>query len=233
MEILIVIVLFGMLAGIIMQSYTTISQVSFRIHQEKEIAKEALMLSQILENLAQTTTIDYSKYESSELSSTKWIVEKLHLKGNDKTQYEIFSTESCITNKALHDRAPQAPKEEKSDTTPDPTCQLQLISTKEGKSQTSTLLDGKNFKLSKISFKIMPFMGKEKRQEYLQNPNSETTPINTPDDAKPAFWLLGNLYSNYYNPHKRSNNIILPLQLFFSLQGETPSLYSQLESTNE
>lgn len=233
MEILIVIVLFGMLAGIIMQSYTTISQVSFRIHQEKEIAKEALMLSQILENLAQTTTIDYSKYESSELSSTKWIVEKLHLKGNDKTQYEIFSTESCITNKALHDRAPQAQKEEKSDTTPDPTCQLQLISTKEGKSQTSTLLDRKNFKLSKISFKIMPFMGKEDRQKDLQNPNSENTPINMPDDAKPAFWLLGNLYSNYYNPHKRSNNIILPLQLFFSLQGETPSLYSPSDWDHE
>lgn len=209
-----------------MQSYTTISQVSFRIHQEKEIAKEALILSQVLENLAQTTTIDYSQYETSQLQADKGIVEKLHLKGNDETQYEISSTGKCISNKELYNRAQPLQKEEKSDATPDPTCQLQLISTKEGKSQTSTLLDGKNFKLSKISFKLMPFIGKEQLKARLSTNNSENQTDKTPDDAKPAFWLLGNLYSNYYNPHKRSNNIILPLQLFFSLQGETPSLYS-------
>lgn len=220
-EILIVVVLFGLLSGIIIQTYMTISQVSFRLHQEKEIAKEALILSQVLENLSQSTTIDYWKYSSDQLIHSQWIVEKLQLKGNDQTEYEISSTGSCISSKDLYDRASDEKKQEKSDSPLDQSCQLQLITTTGGKSQTSFLLDGKNFKMSQIQFKVMPFMGKAELKTALENEKT------TPDDGKPAFWILGNLYSNYYNPHKRSNNILLPIQLFFSLQGETESIYSQ------
>ena len=38
-EILIVVWLFWLLSGIILQTYTTISRISYRIQQEKEIAK--------------------------------------------------------------------------------------------------------------------------------------------------------------------------------------------------
>ena len=50
-EILIVLVIFWMLSGIMLKTYSTISQVSFRIGQDKELAKESLILSQVLDKI--------------------------------------------------------------------------------------------------------------------------------------------------------------------------------------
>ena len=228
-EILIVVILFWMLAGIIMKTYTTISQVSFRIQQEKEIAKEALVLSQVLDNLAQSTTIDYEKYQSSDLVANNGIVDTLYLSG-DARKYQISSSDSCkeddkITEKLENsDQSTEQSENQKN-------CQLLLTTTIGG--QTTSLLDGQNFKLSKIKFKIIPFIWKRELKGKLQSENSENTDLNElPQDWKPAFRLLGTLYSNYYNPQKRTNNISLPLQLFFSLQGKTESLYSDT-NTND
>ena len=212
-----------------MKTYTTISQVSFRIQQEKEIAKEALVLSQVLDNLAQSTTIDYEKYQSSDLVANNGIVDTLYLSG-DARKYQISSSDSCkeddkITEKLENsDQSTEQSENQKN-------CQLLLTTTIGG--QTTSLLDGQNFKLSKIKFKIIPFIWKRELKGKLQSENSENTDLNElPQDWKPAFRLLGTLYSNYYNPQKRTNNISLPLQLFFSLQGKTESLYSDT-NTND
>ena len=235
-EILIVVILFWMLAGIIMKTYTTISQVSFRIQQEKEIAKEALVLSQVLDNLAQSTTIDYDQYKSSDLVTNNGIVDTLYLSG-DSGKYQIFSSDSCKEDDKKDDKITE--KLENSDLSTEKSedlnpCQLLLTTTIGG--QTTSLLDGQNFKLSKIKFKIIPFIWKRELKGKLQSENSENsenTDLNElPQDWKPAFRLLGALYSNYYNPQKRTNNISLPLQLFFSLQGKTESLYSDT-NTND
>lgn len=211
-----------MLAGIIMKTYTTISQVSFRIQQEKEIAKEALVLSQVLDNLAQSTTIDYEKYQSSDLVANNGIVDTLYLSG-DSGKYQI-SSDSCkeddnkITEKLENsDQSTKNSENQKN-------CPLLLTTTTGGQTTTNALLDGQNFKLSKIKFKIIPFIWKSALKEQLQSEKSDLSKL--PQDWKPAFRLLGTLYSNYYNPQKRTNNISLPLQLFFSLQGKTESLYS-------
>ena len=227
-EILIVVILFWMLAGIIMKTYTTISQVSFRIQQEKEIAKEALVLSQVLDNLAQNTTIDYEKYQSSDLVANNGIVDTLYLSG-DSGKYQISSSASCTkdnkmtTNLETPDQRTEQSKNQK-------TCELLLTTTTGGKTIENSLLDGKNFKLSKIQFKIIPFIWKSELKKSLQAENPDLRKL--PQDWKPAFRLLGTLYSNYYNPKKRTNNISLPLQLFFSLQGKTESLYSDT-NTND
>ena len=221
-EILIVVILFWMLAGIIMKTYTTISQVSFRIQQEKEIAKEALVLSQVLDNLAQSTTIDYEKYQSSDLVANNGIVDTLYLSG-DSGKYQISSSDTCSPAQELYEQAEKSePKtENQKEETP---CQLSLTGTTKDWETSHLLLDGKNFKLSKMQFKIIPFIWKSALKEKLQSENPDLSKL--PQDWKPAFRLLGTLYSNYYNPQKRTNNISLPLQLFFSLQGETESLYS-------
>ena len=218
-EILIVVILFWMLAGIIMKTYTTISQVSFRIQQEKEIAKEALVLSQVLDNLAQNTTIDYEKYQSSDLVANNGIVDTLYLSG-DGGKYQISSINTCLTDKEFDKQAEKSkPKtENQKEETP---CQLSFTGTTKDWKTSHLLLDGKNFKLSKMQFKIIPFIWKAKLKEKLETDASET-----PQDWKPAFWILGTLYSHYYNPNKWTNNISLPLQFFFSLQGKTESLYS-------
>ena len=41
------------------------SMISFRIGQDKELAKESLILSQVLDNIAQTATIDYERYKGN------------------------------------------------------------------------------------------------------------------------------------------------------------------------
>lgn len=221
-EILIVVVLFGLLSGIILQTYTTISQVSFRIHQEKEIAKEALILSQVLENLAQTTTIDYDQYQRNSLQERHWIVDTLYLK-DDRDKLSLKTTGNCLPStgtipSASQDNTPPNNAEQ------DSLCQLILT---QGEKKI-TLLDWKNFKLSKFQFKIIPYIGNKKLKELYKN--NGPLPDNLPPSGQPAFWLIGSLYSNFYNPDKRSNNIALPLQLFFSLQGKTESLYSSPKS---
>ena len=227
-EILIVVILFWMLAGIIMKTYTTISQVSFRIQQEKEIAKEALVLSQVLDNLAQSTTIDYEKYQSSDLVANNGVVDTLYLSG-DNGKYQISSSDSCKEDDKITEKLEKSDlsTEKSEDLNP---CELLLTTTIGDQTTENSLLDGKNFKLSKIKFKIIPFIWKSELKESLQKENPYLSKL--PQDWKPAFRLLGTLYSNYYNPQKRTNNISLPLQLFFSLQGETESLYSDT-NTND
>lgn len=212
-----------MLAGIIIKTYTTISQVSFRLQQEKEIAKEALVLSQVLDNLAQSTTIDYEQYQSSDLVANNGIVDSLYLKGDNGDEYQISSINTCLTDQELYEQAEKSElkTENQKEETP---CQLSFTGTTQDWKTSHLLLDGKNFKLSKMQFKIIPFIWKEDLKKNLAS--------DTPKDWKPAFWILGTLYSNYYNPQKRTNNISLPLQLFFSLQGKTESLYSDI-NTND
>jgi hypothetical protein len=53
------------------KTYSTITQISFRIGQDKELAKESLILSQVLDNISQTATIDYEQYEEDELMNNK------------------------------------------------------------------------------------------------------------------------------------------------------------------
>ena len=213
-----------MLAGIIIKTYTTISQVSFRLQQEKEIAKEALVLSQVLDNLAQSTTIDYDQYKSSDLDlvATNGIVDTLYLSG-DTGKYQISSINTCLTDQEFDEQSEKSDPKTENQKEESP-CQLLLTSSNQDWETTHLLLDGKNFKLSKMQFKIIPFIGKNELKEKLKGDSSDT-----PKDWKPAFWILGTLYSHYYNPNKWTNNISLPLQFFFSLQGKTESLYSIID----
>ena len=101
-EILIVVWLFWLLSGIILQTYTTISRISYRIQQEKEIAKEALVLTQVLENLAQTTTIDFSKHLN--LQASNGMVSALYLKDEKNQGITINTTGTCFQASKLRDQ---------------------------------------------------------------------------------------------------------------------------------
>ena len=72
--------------------------------QEKEIAKEALVLTQVLENLAQTTTIDYSKYRYSDLQSSGGMVSELHLKDENNQGITINTTGTCFQASELREQ---------------------------------------------------------------------------------------------------------------------------------
>ena len=237
-EILIVVWLFWLLSGIILQTYTTISRISYRIQQEKEIAKEALVLTQVLENLAQTTTIDYSKseYSYSALQSSGGIVSELHLKDEKNQGITINTTGTCFQASELRKEKENwsssefellpVENEETLKTIRNSNCKLILEKNRER----ITLLDSKKFNISQAQFKIIPFISNQDLQNIYTSENQNTDISKLPPAGKPGFWLFITLTSKHYTPSQRSNNVVLPLQTFVSLQWTTPSIYSPVKN---
>lgn len=229
-EILIVVWLFWLLSGIILQTYTTISRISYRIQQEKEIAKEALVLTQVLENLAQTTTIDYSEYKYSKLQTSEGMVSELHLKDENNQGISINTTGTCFQASELREQKQlellPVEKEKTLKTIRNSNCKLILKKNKEE----ITLLDSKKFNISQAQFKIIPFISNQELQNIYASENQNTDISKLPPAGKPGFWLFITLTSKHYTPSQRSNNVVLPLQTFVSLQWTTPSIYSPVKN---
>ena len=229
-EILIVVWLFWLLSGIILQTYTTISRISYRIQQEKEIAKEALVLTQVLENLAQTYTIDYSKpeYSYSDLQSSGGIVSELHLKDENNQKITIKTEGACFQASQLREQKENwsSSEEETLKTIRNSNCKLILKKNKEE----ITLLDSKKFNISQAQFKIIPFISNQDLQKIYEIEKQDSNIKELPPAGKPGFWLFITLTSKHYTPSQRSNNVVLPLQTFVSLQWTTPSIYSPVKN---
>lgn len=235
-EILIVVWLFWLLSGIILQTYTTISRISYRIQQEKEIAKEALVLTQVLENLAQTTTIDYSEYKYPKLQRSEGIVSELHLKDENNQGITINTTGTCFQASELREQKENwssselellpVENEKKLKNIRNSNCKLILEKNWEG----ITLLDSKKFNISQAQFKIIPFISNQDLQKIYASESQNTDISKLPPAGKPGFWLFITLTSKHYTPSQRSNNVVLPLQTFVSLQWTTPSIYSPVKN---
>ena len=229
-EILIVVWLFWLLSGIILQTYTTISRISYRIQQEKEIAKEALVLTQVLENLAQTTTINDSKYRYSDLQSSGGMVSELHLKDENNQGITINTTGTCFQASQLREQKQlellPVENEETLKTIRNSNCKLIL----EKNWETITLLDSKKFNISQAQFKIIPFISNQDLQKIYEIEKQDSNIEELPPAGKPGVWLFITLTSKHYTPSQRSNNVVLPLQTFVSLQWTTPSIYSPVKN---
>ena len=234
-EILIVVWLFWLLSGIILQTYTTISRISYRIQQEKEIAKEALVLTQVLENLAQTTTIDFSKHLN--LQSSNGMVSALYLKDENNQGISINTTGTCFQASELREQKENWSSSELEELLPvekeetlkkirNSNCKLIL----EKDWEKITLLDSKKFNISQAQFKIIPFISNQDLQKIYANESQNTDISKLPPAGKPGFWLFITLTSKHYTPSQRSNNVVLPLQTFVSLQWTTPSIYSPVKN---
>ena len=236
-EILIVVWLFWLLSGIILQTYTTISRISYRIQQEKEIAKEALVFTQVLENLAQTTTIDYSKHPYWDLQASDGMVSALYLKDENNQGISINTTGTCFQASELREQKENwssseleellpVENEETLKTIRNSNCKLILKKNKEE----ITLLDSKKFNISQAQFKIIPFISNQDLQKIYEIENQDSNISKLPPAGKPGFWLFITLTSKHYTPSQRSNNVVLPLQTFVSLQWTTPSIYSPVKN---
>ena len=88
------------------------------------------MLSQVLDNLAQSTTIDYGKYQSSDLVANNGVVDTLYLKGDNGGEYQISSINTCLTDQEFDEQVEKSePKtENQKEETP---CQLSLTTTQD------------------------------------------------------------------------------------------------------
>gem|GEM_PF-913535 len=177
-------------------------------------------MTQVLENLAQTTTIDYSKseYSYSALQSSGGIVSELYLKDEKNQGITINTTGTCFQASELREQKQlellPVEKEGTLKTIRNSNCKLILKKNKEE----ITLLDSKKFNISQAQFKIIPFISNQDLQKIYEIENQDSNIKELPPAGEPGFWLFITLTSKHYTPSQRSNNVVLPLQTFVSLQ---------------
>jgi type II secretory pathway pseudopilin PulG len=63
-------VIIGILAVVLTESYLTISRVALRVEQEKNLSEESLVLTQIFQAISDEATIDYDKYTYEDLKKS-------------------------------------------------------------------------------------------------------------------------------------------------------------------
>ncbi len=226
-EIIIVLIIIGILSLVLTQAYITITKLSFTIEQEKNLTEESLMITQILQSISDTATIDYDKY-GGKLYETNGFTGTLYLTGGkegERAGTKIYSSGDCLDLEG-----------EFADITQDPYgilqahsgCQLILEQTIDGKITTISLLatntelKTSKVRASKALFKIIPY---DSEKSYYGNPQPYAYDYVINELAKPGFWMFIHLYSPFYQP-VGTNNVHQPLQLFFNLNAPLPSLFS-------
>ena len=65
---LIVIIIVGILAVVLIESYITISKTALRVEQEKNLSEESLILTQVFQAIADEATIDYDAYSENRIN---------------------------------------------------------------------------------------------------------------------------------------------------------------------
>ncbi len=197
-ETLIVVVIIWILSVILMRTYTFVSQISFRIQQEKNVTQETLFLSQIIQNLSDKNSIDYDRYSSElwqwYLISKSWFTNILYLSGQD-WKIEIYSTWTCIdpwTNIEILTWWYQ--------------CYIQLIKNWE----TSNITNPQTVYISKTIFRITPYDSSTNYLDWISSCTNYISCIH-----KPWFFMIAKSYSPTYNK-KRYNKIQIPIQQFFN-----------------
>jgi type II secretory pathway pseudopilin PulG len=59
---MIVLIIIGILAVVLTESYLTISRTALKIEQEKNLSEESLILTQVFQAISDEATIDYEAY---------------------------------------------------------------------------------------------------------------------------------------------------------------------------
>ena len=93
-ELLIVITILSILTLVLFSAYNKISEISFRVEQERKVNEELLFLSEVLQNFANRNSIDFDKYGNSLVSST-WFAWTLYLSWEDG-QFSIYTSWNCV-----------------------------------------------------------------------------------------------------------------------------------------
>ena len=206
-EMLIVMVIIGILAVVLSESYITISKMALQIEQEKNISEESLVITQVFQSISDEATIDYSAYNEKgiNLSDSKWFTEILYLTWGEWTWTSITYTWKCLNldwDFQLDENWQLANEIDIKEYTG-----CSIILTKDWEDTPLTA----NWKVitSKIMFKVIPY---DSDANYFSG--TETQVINKLH--QPWFRAFIHLYSPLYQP-SWTNKIDEPLQLFFNL----------------
>jgi prepilin-type N-terminal cleavage/methylation domain-containing protein len=193
-EILMVMLIVWLLAWVLFKTYITISQISFRVEQQKIINQELLFVSEMMQNFANRNKINYDQYV--DLENTRWIVDTLYMTWEDGI-FSIYSSGDCID--------------------------LNDVPTFENINNWCDIILNKNWDIinltnhliysSKAVFKIIPFAESE---SYFENPNlCDSNYLACVNDH--GFWFFAKFYTKWYNPESWTNNVQLFIQQFFNI----------------
>lgn len=192
-ELLISISIISILVVILFRAYNSISQVTFRSQQEKNIQQEMIWISQTLQNIADNHSIDFDSYK---LETTN---EKLFLSG--KTEKIIITTTwICIPDIQITTWFTQEQRE-------DP-CQLIIVN--QNGSITPITTTSESF-ISKPYFTIIPSKSNE---EIIDDPNW----FPFLKIRQPGFQVNFTIYTPLYEKWNWIKMSKILFQQFFNLQ---------------
>lgn len=197
MEILIVTVIVGMLGVLLMRTYVTMTRIAFRVQQEKQVTEQAVMLTQVVQNLADSMTIDYARYAAefgtSYITQMTWLVDTLYITDGSQT-VSLGTTGDCQTQVAYMTGNGCA-------AVLTYTGQNPIILTQTGRAN-----------ITPLQFKIIPYAAAE---DYFADPSLCTSNLGS-CLYHPWFWMMTQIHTPYIHD-TRESNISIPVQVFFSL----------------
>ncbi len=193
-ELLISISIISILIVILFRAYNTISQVTFRIQQEKNIQQEMIRIAQTLQNIADNNSLDFEKYNGQQNK------EILFLSGEGGI-VSITSTGACIIDSPVFTWFTEEQKQNP--------CQLIIINQNW---DIISITTPSEVIISKPNFTIIPTKNKETILENNQ--------ISIPFLAiqQPGFQVTFKLYTPLYNKNNWTQTSSLFFQQFFNLQ---------------
>ena len=196
-ELLIVICILGIFSIVLFRTYKTISDISFRVEQQKTVNEEFLFVSEILQNFANRNSIDFEKYAelNGSLADTKWFTKILYLSWED-WKLEIYSSGNCVD----FSQTPDFSKLQS-------WCSLFLKTWSESH---PIKLTSDSVYFSQVKFKIIPYS--DKYSEWTECKTNYFACIN--DDW---FWLFVDIYPKRYTEDFWANDIHLLVQHFFNI----------------
>lgn len=190
LEMLLVVIIVWLLAGVLFRTYISMSEMSFRVEQEKRLNQELLFSSQILQNLANDYQIDYDKY-GTDLNDNNWISTWLYLTWNGiwvfvYWSWNCLSLEDDITNTW---------------------CSLWM-----DKNLESIQITSDDVYITQPLFKIVPYLPS---LQYSDENNCNSNYITCIYD--PWFWVIFDMYSRWYNDNNWTNRVSIFVQQFFNI----------------
>ena len=207
LEMIIVMIIIGILAVVLTESYISISKTALRIEQERNLSEESLILTQTFQAISDEATIDYDAY-SWNLVDTSWYTNILYLTWWQWSWTKIYTTgENCLE---LNDNFPPDSDWNYPDYTDKVRnalswCELRL----QQWDKTTSLISNGKVVVSNVKFRIIPYDSDEK---YF----SKDWEVVINDVHQPAFRMFVHLYAPLYQP-TWINKLDQPLQLFFNL----------------
>ncbi len=201
-EIILVVAIIGMLSWILFKTYITMSQISFRVEQQKIVNQELLYVTETLQNLANRNEIDYTRYNNDtadnniNLVKTSWITNILYMTWEDWS-ISLFSSWSCVSLNQELDKAKL-----------EVWCSLVLQ-----KDDKKIVLTKDLVYMTDALFKIIPFADEA---SYIQNIElCESNYLACIGD--PGFWFIANIYNRGHDENNRTNNVSIFVQQFFNI----------------